>query len=123
MTPYRTIPSNEEPENKAWLGINLGRGISGFIVPEQYELYGTEARIDSPNAKMNELLHELLSRIGFAHPQALIYPWVCHRIPPLLLRRNRNQQCQDRALTNCESRDGFPVDGFHYFNRIPYNSF
>lgn len=33
-------------ENKAWLGINLGRGISGFIVPEHYELYGTEARID-----------------------------------------------------------------------------
>lgn len=34
-------------ENKVWLGINLGRGISGFIVPEHYELYGTEARIDS----------------------------------------------------------------------------
>jgi Adenine-specific methyltransferase EcoRI len=34
-------------ENKAWLGINMGRGISGFIVPEHYELYGTEARIDS----------------------------------------------------------------------------
>ncbi len=34
-------------ENKAWLGLNLGRGISGFIVPEHYELYGTEARIDS----------------------------------------------------------------------------
>ncbi len=34
-------------ENKAWLGINLGRGISGFIVPEHYELYGTEARTDS----------------------------------------------------------------------------
>lgn len=33
-------------ENKAWLGINLGRGISGFIVPEHYELYGTEVRID-----------------------------------------------------------------------------
>lgn len=33
-------------ENKAWLGINLGRGISGFIVPEHYALYGTEARID-----------------------------------------------------------------------------
>ena len=33
-------------ENKVWLGINLGRGISGFIVPEHYELYGTEARID-----------------------------------------------------------------------------
>jgi hypothetical protein len=33
-------------ENKAWLGINLGRGISGFIVPDNYELYGTETRID-----------------------------------------------------------------------------
>ena len=32
--------------DKAWLGVNLGRGISGFIVPEHYELYGTEASID-----------------------------------------------------------------------------
>lgn len=34
-------------DNKAWLGVNLGRGISGFIVPDSYELYGTETRIDS----------------------------------------------------------------------------
>lgn len=34
-------------ENKVWLGINMGRGISGFIVPEHYELYGTETNIDS----------------------------------------------------------------------------
>lgn len=33
-------------ENKAWLGVNLGRGISGFIVPKHYELYGTETKID-----------------------------------------------------------------------------
>lgn len=33
--------------NSAWLGINLGRGISGFIVPDNYDLYGTEARIDN----------------------------------------------------------------------------
>ena len=33
-------------EDGAWLGVNLGRGISGFIVPEHYELYGTEAKID-----------------------------------------------------------------------------
>ena len=32
-------------ENKAWLGIGMGRGISGFIVPKHYELYGSEARI------------------------------------------------------------------------------
>ena len=29
-------------KNKAWLGVNLGRGISGFIVPDDYKLYGTE---------------------------------------------------------------------------------
>jgi len=34
-------------ENKTWLGINMGRGISGFIVPEHYELYGTETKIDN----------------------------------------------------------------------------
>lgn len=33
-------------ENKVWLGVNLGRGISGFIVPDTYELYGTETKID-----------------------------------------------------------------------------
>jgi len=33
-------------ENKAWLGINMGRGISGFIVPDRYKLYGTETRVD-----------------------------------------------------------------------------
>lgn len=34
-------------ENKAWLGNGMGRWISGFIVPDKYELYGTEARIES----------------------------------------------------------------------------
>lgn len=33
-------------DNKAWLGHGMGRWIGGFIVPEKYELYGTEARID-----------------------------------------------------------------------------
>ncbi len=33
--------------NKAWLGMHLGRGISSFIVPRHYELYGTETKIDS----------------------------------------------------------------------------
>jgi hypothetical protein len=34
-------------DNKIWLGTGMGRWISGFIVPESYELYGTEARIDA----------------------------------------------------------------------------
>lgn len=31
--------------NRAWLGVCFGRGISGFVVPENYELYGTETRV------------------------------------------------------------------------------
>lgn len=34
-------------DNIVWLGNGMGRWISGFIVPESYELYGTEARIDA----------------------------------------------------------------------------
>ncbi len=33
-------------DNKLWLGVNLGRGISGFIVPKEYELYGQETKIN-----------------------------------------------------------------------------
>lgn len=34
-------------DNKIWLGNGMGRWISGFIVPDGYELYGTEARIEN----------------------------------------------------------------------------
>jgi hypothetical protein len=34
-------------ENKVWLGTGMGRWISGFVVPDTYELYGTEAAIDN----------------------------------------------------------------------------
>lgn len=33
--------------NEAWLGNGMGRWISGFMVPEAYGLYGTEARIEN----------------------------------------------------------------------------
>lgn len=32
---------------KMWVGTGMGRWISGFIVPNDYEMYGTEARTDS----------------------------------------------------------------------------
>jgi len=32
--------------NIIWLGNGMGRWISGFLVPDSYELYGSEARID-----------------------------------------------------------------------------
>lgn len=31
--------------DKVWLGVHLGRGISGFKVPDHYEMYGTETHI------------------------------------------------------------------------------
>lgn len=38
--------------NKVWLGTGMGRWISGFIVPDTYELYGTEARIDQDGQRI-----------------------------------------------------------------------
>lgn len=38
--------------NKVWLGTGMGRWISGFIVPDSYELYGTEARIDEDGKRI-----------------------------------------------------------------------
>lgn len=32
--------------NKAWMGVNMGRGISGFIVPDNYPLYGLETKVN-----------------------------------------------------------------------------
>lgn len=33
-------------ENKIWIGINSNRNFSGFMVPNHYDLFGTEARVD-----------------------------------------------------------------------------
>lgn len=33
--------------DQIWLGVHLGRGISGFKVPDNYEMYGTETHIDN----------------------------------------------------------------------------
>lgn len=38
--------------NRAWLGVNLGRGISGFIVPDYYEQYGSEVDINANGEKI-----------------------------------------------------------------------
>ena len=39
-------------ENKIWLGTGMGRWISGFIVPDDYELYGGEARINEKGQRI-----------------------------------------------------------------------
>lgn len=39
-------------DNKCWLGTGMGRWISGFIVPPEYELYGTETRINESGQRI-----------------------------------------------------------------------
>ena len=38
--------------NEIWLGTGMGRWISGFIVPDDYELYGTEARVNEDGKRI-----------------------------------------------------------------------
>lgn len=38
--------------NQAWLGVNLGRGISGFIVPPHYDLYGSETKVNEDGQRI-----------------------------------------------------------------------
>ncbi len=38
--------------NEIWLGTGMGRWISGFIVPPEYELYGSEARINEKGQRI-----------------------------------------------------------------------
>ena len=74
--------------NKVWLGINFGRGISGFIVPDDYELYGLETevkktgeRIISPNNCMwltnldNEKRHESIELVKVYEGNEDEYPF------------------------------------------------
>lgn len=39
-------------ENRVWLGTGMGRWISGFIVPPNYELYGTETHINKKGERI-----------------------------------------------------------------------
>lgn len=74
--------------NKVWLGVCFGRGISGFIVPDNYELYGTETmvnengeRIISPNNCMwltsldNEKRHQPIKLVKKYEGNEEAYPF------------------------------------------------
>ena len=39
-------------KNKVWLGTGMGRWISGFIVPKDYKLYGSEAKINDKGERI-----------------------------------------------------------------------
>lgn len=39
-------------DNEVWMGVNMGRGISGFRVPDHYDLYGLETRVNEAGEKI-----------------------------------------------------------------------
>ena len=39
-------------DNKVWMGVNMGRGISGFRVPDHYDLYGLETHVNEAGEKI-----------------------------------------------------------------------
>lgn len=45
---YKEVFNNIQ-NNKVWLGTGMGRWISGFIVPDNYKLYGSETKIENNN--------------------------------------------------------------------------
>lgn len=39
-------------KNEIWLGVNMGRGISGFVVPDDYDLYGLETSVNDSGERI-----------------------------------------------------------------------
>jgi hypothetical protein len=61
-----------------WLGVGLGRAISGFIVPEHYELYGTEARINDEGERVVATNSSLWLTTLDVDRRHVDIPLVCH---------------------------------------------
>ena len=65
-------------DNKVWLGIHLGRGISGFILPEHYELYGTETKtsLSPKNTTATKAAIRIMTIImGLMWTKQKTFPW------------------------------------------------
>jgi len=100
-------------DNKIWLGTGMGRWISGFIVPESYELYGSEARIDNEGNRIvatNNCLWLTNIDHGKRHTQ----------IPLMTLSDNRkfNKQVQ-KDVTCYKKYDNYDAIEIPFTNAIP----
>ena len=109
-------------DNKAWMGVNMGRGISGFIVPEHYELYGLEARI-------NDAGERIVSTNNCMWLTNLDLPARHDFIP--LVKTYRGNECEYPRFDNCDAINvdrtqdipcdydglmGVPITFLHRFN-------
>ncbi len=99
--------------NKAWLGNGMGRWISGFIVPDAYELYGTEADIDENGRRIVATNNCLwLTNIDHGRRHA--------KIPLMTLEDNKkfNKQIQKKEVSY-KSYDSFSAIEVPFTNAIP----
>ena len=109
-------------ENKAWMGVNMGRGISGFKVPDHYELYGLETHV-------NELGEKIISPNNCMWLTNLDLPSRHEKIP--LVRKYLGNECEYPRFDNCDAINvnrtqnipmdydglmGVPITFLHRFN-------
>jgi len=100
-------------ENKIWLGTGMGRWISGFIVPESYELYVTEARINE-DGKRIVATNNCLWLTNLDHGKR-------HQPLPLMTmadNKKYNKQIQNNK-TSYKKYDNYDAIEVPYTNAIP----
>ncbi|MBM3454817.1 MAG: adenosine deaminase [Bacteroidetes bacterium] len=107
-------------ENKAWLGMNMGRGISGFIVPKHYELYGSEARVDENGNRIvatNNCLWLTNLDNSKRHEDIILYKK--YRPEEFPTYENYNAINVDKTKDipmNYSGEMGVPITFLHYYN-------
>ena len=100
-------------DNKIWLGNGMGRWISGFIVPEGYELYGTEARINKYGERIvatNQCLWLTNMEHGRRH-EPMILNTMAENI-----KHNKHKNARENLYKKYDNYDAIEVP---YTNLIP----
>ena len=108
--------------NKVWMGVNMGRGISGFIVPGHYKLYGLETKVNeigerivSPNNCMwltnldLPARHDTIPLIKTYFGNESAYP-TFDNCEAINVDRTQNIPCDYEGLM------GVPITFLHRFN-------
>ena len=101
-------------DNKIWLGNGMGRWISGFIVPDGYELYGTEARINDKGKRIistNQCLWLTNLEHGKRHePLRLMTMARCLRCHPKMKHFDEYQKYDNYDAIEVPATDAIPDD-------------
>ena len=108
--------------NTAWLGIHMGRGISGFIVPKTTKLYGTECEEDAHGNNiirtnnclwLTNLLHEQRKR---RLPLTCTYKHNEHLYPKFTNYQGINVDKTSAIPSDFKGTMGVPITFLHKYN-------